>query len=66
MADHNNALGQPFGGEKPQPGSRSIAPKVRSGNKVTPGSGSSVLAAMSAPSAPPAGRSYSGSTVIGL
>lgn len=55
MAEHNNALGQPFGGETPQTGNRRITPKVRSGNKVTPGSGSSVLAAMSAPSAPPRG-----------
>ncbi len=53
MCEHNNTLGQPFGGEKPQTGSRRITPKVRSASKVNPASGSSVLTAMSAPSTRP-------------
>jgi hypothetical protein len=55
MREHNNALGQAFGGEAPQTGSRKITPKVSSRNRVNPASGSSVLAAMSAPSASPHG-----------
>lgn len=67
MAEHNGGpLGQLFGGEKPRSGSRRIAPKVRSGNRVTPSSGISVLAAMSAPSAPPGGFGTYISPYLGL
>ena len=46
-------LGQIFGGEQPQTGNRKITPKVRSRNHVSPACGSSVLAAMSVPTATP-------------
>ena len=67
MREHNGGpLGQLFGGEQPQSGGRRITPKVRSRNRVTPASGSSVLAAMSVPSAPHGSSGGTYSPYLGL
>lgn len=67
MADHNGGpLGQIFGGEHPRTGNRKITPKVRSRSKVSPACGSSVLAAMSIPSAPPGLSASAYSPYLGL
>lgn len=61
MAEHNDKLGSPFGGEHPRSGNARIRPKIRSGNRVHRASGSAVLAPLTAtepepaPDAAPAG-----------
>jgi hypothetical protein len=55
MAQHINAIGQVFGREKPQSGSKRQAPKARSGNRANRQSRGGVRAAMSVLGSPPAG-----------